>query len=227
MGKIKFTAISSSWSEGGVLRISIKASVESEISIAWGDGFVTKRTFHNGSEIEFEHDYCPNNSQYPSGGLKFQVEISAENPDGRIIGFSRLGSEINASDLDVSNCPELENLFFFGSTNYDEEPGWRLDLSRNPALKQLNCSNWNFNSLNLSHNPALEELNCNFNRLSHLSLTNNSLLKKLNCEWNKMEQLFIVYAPHLCEAEFEEGNNIDEATKMQIQELIENNNRSF
>jgi hypothetical protein len=38
-----------------------------------------------------------------------------------------------------------------------------------------------------------------------------------------MEQLFIGYAPQLCAAKFEDGNNINEATKMQIQYLVAEN----
>ena len=47
-------------------------------------------------------------------------------------------------------------------------------------------------------------------------------MKYFECEYNKMEQLFICYAPQLREAAFEEGNNVDDATKIQIRELIIN-----
>ena len=223
--KIKFTAISIAWSYGGIMYMSIKASAGSTISIAWGDGHITNRTFYNESAIKFEHDYFPGHIIPPVNGIKFQVEISTDNPDGRIIGFFLSTADMTSVNLDVSNCTELEELAFCSYLR--KEPDWSLDLSRNTALKYLNCSNCSFTGLNVSHNPALEEIDCRNNRLSHLSLSNNFLLKKLNCEWNKMEHLFIVYAPYLREAAFEEGNNIDEATKIQIQELIEDNNKSL
>ena len=219
--KIKFTAISIGWSYGGIMYMSIKARAGSAISIDWGDERTTNRNFYNESAVHFEHDYFPGHIIPPVEGIRFQVVISADNPDGRVIGCFLSTADMTSVNVDVSNCPELEELGF--SSNLRKEPGWSLDLSHNPALKYLDCSGCSFTGLDVSHNPLLEEIDCRDNRLSHLSLTSNFLLKKLNCEWNEMKQLFIAYAPHLCEAAFEEGNQIDEATKMQILELIEEN----
>jgi len=41
-----------------------------------------------------------------------------------------------------------------------------------------------------------------------------------------MEKIFIYYAPQLREAEYEEGNNIDDDTRMRIQQIIADNNIS-
>jgi len=62
-----------------------------------------------------------------------------------------------------------------------------------------------------------------FTAVTIASLLSNFALKYFECEYNKMEQLFICYAPQLREAAFEEGNNIDEATKIRMQELIADN----
>jgi Leucine-rich repeat (LRR) protein len=129
---------------------------------------------------------------------------------------------MNAINLDISDCPELEELTYCGYVNI--KPHCGLDLSGNTKLKYLNCSDNGFTSLNLNSNTALEEINCSRNYLSHLSLSNNCALKKLNCEYNEMEKIFIYYAPQLREIAFEEGNKIDDITKMQIQELIAENN---
>ena len=216
--KIKFTAFSIAWTEGGIMHLDIKASAGSKISIAWGNGSTTSHTFLTDSKMQFKNDYFPKRIK-PPDGLWFQVEISAENPDCRIIGFS-IDADMGAENLDVSNCPELEELNY---SYYAHSETCNLDLSRNTALKYLNCVNNGFTSLDLSNNTALEVLSCRGNRLSYLSLTSNYLLEELNCEYNGMKQLFIGYAPQLREVAFEEGNHIDEATKRQIQVIIAEN----
>ena len=215
--KIKFTAVTIAWTEGGTLGMSIKASANSEISIAWGNGRIIKHLFHTESYMNFVNHYSKR--KIPLDGKRFNVEISAENPYCSIIGFY-MGGDMEIVDLDVSNCLELEEL---NSYSY----GNPLDLSRNVVLKYLNCADNGLTSLDLSNNTALEVINCSRNRLSHLSLTNNFCLKELNCECNEMERLSIGYAPHLREAAFEVGNHIDEATKMQIRYIIAENTENM
>ena len=215
--KIKFTAVSISWTEGGIMHFDVKASVGSVIFIDWGDGRTTAHSFHNEREmVKFSHNYFPENYSNPPDGQAFDVEISA-NPDCRIIGFDLRPADMIAIDLDVSACPELEKLTY---GCYFNDGSSNLDLSHNTALKYLNCSECNFTKLDLAANTALEYLDCSRNRLSHLSLTTNIALKELICENNNMEKIFIYYAPQLRKAAFEDGNNIDDETKMRMQELI-------
>jgi len=216
--KIKFTAASVAWTEGGIMYFDIKASAGSAILIDWGDGRSTKHLFQNETEIKFKHDYYPKHIIPSSDGEKFYVEISGY-ADCRIIGFRLCPVDMSAYDLDITNCPELEGLTYCWSHEHVNSCS-SLDLSCNTALKYLDCSENDLRSLNLANNTALEELLCRKNRLSHLSLANNFALKYFDCEFNEMKQLFIFYAPQLSDAAFEEGNNIDEATKIQIRELI-------
>jgi len=221
--KIKFYAVSIKWTEGGVMGFNIKASAGSIISISWGNGHIITYSFCSESERDFINDYSPGKIIPQYDGVKFLVEISCDNPDSRIIGF-RVSSagEMDAIDLDVTNCPELEELTYHGYLC--TSPSRPLDLSHNTALKDLDCQMNSFTSLNLSHNTELENLNCRCNRLFHLCLTSNFALQILNCEYNKIEKLFIPsYALQLIEAKIEEGNQIDEATIMHIQELVEEN----
>ena len=219
--KIKFTAVSIAWSYGGIMSFGVKASEGSAILIDWGNGLTTKHEFLSETEIRFECNYFPQRIIPPFDEIKFHVEISG-NDDCRIIGFCLCPIDMNAIDLDVTNCPELEELTYFGC-HMNIKPLCSPDLSRNTALKYLNCGSNGFTSLNLSNNTDLEKLCCRDNRLSHILLLSNFALKRLDCEFNEMEQLFICYAPQLSEAAFEAGNNIDEATKIQIQELIADN----
>jgi len=215
--KIKFTAVSIGWTEGGVIHLSIRASAGSKISIGWGDGRTTTHSFHNEKMVDFTHDYFPKLNK-PPDGIKFCVEISGNCPDCRIIGFS-LGCDMNANDLDLKNCTELEELSLDGETECRS-----FDISRNTALKYISIRVMGINSLDLSNNIALKELHCRSNRLKYLSLANNIALEYLNCEFNGMEKIFIYYAPHLRKAEFEEGNHIDDETRSRIQQILEENN---
>ena len=127
---------------------------------------------------------------------------------------------MDAIDLDLSNCPELEYLHYSANNISDMKT---LDLSCNTALKYLNCYLNYFNSLDLSNNTELEELYCNSNRLRHLSLYNNCNLKYLDCTYNSMKKIFICYAPQLIGADIEDGNNLDEASKMRILDILAEN----
>jgi len=218
--KIKFTAASVAWSYGGITYFDVKASAGSVILIDWGDGRTTKHLFQNETEINFKHDYFPNHIIPPYEREKFYVEICGS-ADCRITGFRLSSGDMKAFDLDVTNCPELEELTYCWS-DYSVN-SHNLDLSCNTALRYLDCKENGLTSLNLANNTALEKLICSKNRLSHLSLAGNFALKYIDCEYNAMKQLFICYAPQLIEAAFEEGNNIDEATKAQIRELIAEN----
>ena len=220
--KIRFTAVTIAWTEGGILHLRIRASAESKISIAWGDGRSIMHFFNNDNEeMEFRHNYYPNTARPPQefDGNKFYVEICAETPDCRILGF-HVEADMDAIDLDLSNCPELEYLHYSANNiNYMKT----LDLSCNTALKYLNCYLNEFDRLDLSNNTALEELYCNGNRLRHLSLYNNCNLKYLDCTYNSMKKIFICYATQLIGADIEEGNNLDEASKMRIQDILAEN----
>ena len=220
--------------------MNIRAGAGSKISIAWGNGRITTHSFDTETEMRFINDYFPGRSKPPQGRW-FQVEISAENQDCRIIGFY-MGGDMNNNNLDVSNCPELEELYYF---EYNIDETYNLDLSRNVALKYLNCARNGIASLDLSHctelevldcygncltsldlsrNTALVELKCGGNRLSHLWLKNNHLLEQLYCEFNEMKRIYIDCLPKLRVAEFEVCNQINDATKRQIQEIIAENN---
>ena len=127
---------------------------------------------------------------------------------------------MDAIDLDLSNCPELEYLHYSANNEHIMNT---LDLSRNTALKYLNCYLNGFDSLDLSNNTALEELYCSGNRLRHLSLYNNCNLKYLDCTYNSIKKIFISYAPQLIGADIEDGNNLDEASKIRIQDILAEN----
>ena len=60
-----------------------------------------------------------------------------------------------------------------------------LDLSHNPLLKYVNCSNNQISNIDLSNNTLLDKLYCGYNLLEELDLSANTALKYLNCNGNQ------------------------------------------
>jgi hypothetical protein len=222
MCKIKFTAYCTGWTDDdGIMSFKIKASVGSEVYINWGDGPIKRHLFSDENPTKFRHDYFPK-LKMPLPDKWFQVEIGGENRDCRIIGFEVGGTMMDVYDLDVTNCPELEELTYYAYGAVSE--GYSLDLSRNTKLKYLDCSNSRFTSLDLSNNTALETLYCNFNSdLKQLSLENNINLKEVDLQCNRLEKIYIYYAPQLRYVGFDEDTNLDDDTKARLQEIISEN----
>jgi len=66
-----------------------------------------------------------------------------------------------------------------------------LDVSNNPALRSLDCSENQITSLDLSGNLELKHLNCGANSLSSLDLSQNTALTVLDCSLNQLTSLNI------------------------------------
>ena len=73
-----------------------------------------------------------------------------------------------------------------------------LDLSRNTALRVLDCSGNNaLGRLDVTHNPELERLHCKGARLSGLDVTHNPKLVYLNCYYTEIPSLDVSKNAHL------------------------------
>jgi Leucine-rich repeat (LRR) protein len=64
-----------------------------------------------------------------------------------------------------------------------------LDITKNKALKVLNCYSNQLSAIDVSNNIALDTLSCNSNKLITLDISKNINLKRLNCSNNKLESL--------------------------------------
>ena len=85
--------------------------------------------------------------------------------------------------LDVSNNPALTHLVC--SDNLLTS----LDVSKNMALIRLECVNNRLTSLDLSKNTALTELWCYNNQLAFLDISNSTALENLRCNNNQLTSL--------------------------------------
>jgi len=99
--------------------------------------------------------------------------------------------DLKLTSLDISNNPALKNLMC------NRNKLTNLDVSNNLALEILNCADNKFTSLDLSKNAALIELGCSGNQLTGLDLSKNAALKKLSCELNQLTSLDVSKNPAL------------------------------
>jgi Leucine-rich repeat (LRR) protein len=111
-------------------------------------------------------------------------------PTFRINGVRDL-SIWNITDLTgIQDFKALENLSC--SNGGDNVKLTSLNLSKNTALKYLNCSYNNIATLDLSQNTALIELLCYGNpQLTTLNVSKNTALEKIYCFDNKLTTLDI------------------------------------
>lgn len=64
-----------------------------------------------------------------------------------------------------------------------------LDVSKNTALQYLSCSSTQLTNLDVSKNTALQYLWCYNNQLTNLDVSKNTALKKLYCNNNQLKSL--------------------------------------
>ena len=109
----------------------------------------------------------------------------------------------NLSSLNLPASLKLTELAYWGKTKFPgnladfpnltrlsirgvETP---LELSKNPKLKDLDCSYNGLTELDVSALPDLEKLVCKGNKLVSLDLSRNPRLKELECSNNKLPEL--------------------------------------
>ncbi|MEG1950514.1 MAG: hypothetical protein RR137_09165 [Odoribacter sp.] len=87
------------------------------------------------------------------------------------------------TSLDVSKCPALKEL----DCNYNNFTS--LDVSNCPTLRYLACYNTKLTSLDVSKCPALEWLVCTYANLTSLDISNCPILRYLDCHNNNLTSL--------------------------------------
>lgn len=95
----------------------------------------------------------------------------------------------------IEYLPSLERISCNDGTG--ERKITELDVSHNPELKYLNCSNTAITSLDVSKNPKLESLDCTDTYISNLDTSNNPMLKELRCGWTNLTSLNLSHNPEL------------------------------
>jgi hypothetical protein len=214
--KISFCATTIDWTFGGILNIEVRADAGCSFCVAWGDG-KQDRYVSRGATLSLEHNYFPG-VIIPENGISFYVEIFSNEENCRIVEFGLYNIEMVVTELNLTHCVELEALL----CPMMYEP-ITLDLSKNTALRYLDCNQAKLSELDLSNNTELVELNCYWNDIKTLDLSNNTKLRVLDCTQNKMSVLLIWHGSQLRNASFVEGNNIDAYAVNEIMDIIEAN----
>ena len=155
--------------------LNIRATVDKEFTIDWGDGTILNYTGQGNNDwLSVCHLY-----QYSTN--PFIVNITALSEDCH---FTHLEYSYNQlTNLDVSNCTALTYLDCFDNqlTN--------LDVSNNTALIHLKCNGNLLTNLDISNCTALTYLDCYLNQLTNLDLSNNTALTYLDCYLNQLTNL--------------------------------------
>lgn len=107
--------------------------------------------------------------------------------------LTRLSIRGVETPLELSKNPKLKDLdcSYNGLT--------RLDVSVLPDLEKLVCDGNELISLDLSRNPRLKELECSNNKLPELDVSGLSDLEKLKCKWNAITSLDLSQTTKLVE----------------------------
>ena len=131
-----------------------------------------------------------NNNQELTFLAVYQNELTSLDLSNNV-ALTRLECGFNnpLSNVDLSNNIALE---YLDITNFpqDFKAKWgSLDVSNNPALKTLYCSNQGLRVLNLSNNHVLTYLDCSLNNIANLDLGNNTALVRLSCNSNGLTSL--------------------------------------
>ena len=107
--------------------------------------------------------------------------------------LTRLSIRGVETPLELSKNPKLKDLdcSYNGLT--------RLDVSVLPDLEKLVCKGNELVSLDLSRNPRLKELECSNNKLPELDVSVLSDLEKLKCKWNAITSLDLSQTTKLVE----------------------------
>jgi hypothetical protein len=182
--KISFCATTINWSYGGCLWIYINVAAGYSFHVNWGDG-KQERFIGEGKSVTLFHDYFPG-IRIPERGIPFRVEIFSNEKNCRITEFVSPNDEMDVPELDIRHCVELEWLCH----NMTHDPT-TLDLSKNTALRRLNCESAKLSELDVSNNTELVVLNCSHNGLQKLDLSNNRALQYLDCRWNNLSEIDI------------------------------------
>ena len=108
-------------------------------------------------------------------------EVNGEVSTSDIYGLLEL--EV-PSGYSISNLDGIENLISLENLIVSDIGLTSLDLSNNPTLKQIDCSNNLLTDLDLSNNLNLTQIDCSNNLLTDLDLSNNLNLTHIDVSNN-------------------------------------------
>ena len=128
----------------------------------------------------------------------------------------------NLTALKLNYYPWMESIQIVGNNQLT-----RLEVSRMPELRELQCNGNQLTQLELSDLPELRELYCNGNQLTQLDIKDLSTLKKLYCNSNQLTSLDVSGNPALWYLECSENQltSLDVSKNLALMDLLCQKNR--
>lgn len=112
--------------------------------------------------------------------------------DGKVL-TSRIAIEkkIDYRSTNYNKITDLTGIEDFAALEFLSTPSTltKLDVTKNTALKTLNCSVLNLTELDLTNNPNLVTLNCGGNKFTTLNLSKNLALESLDVTSSSLKSL--------------------------------------
>ncbi len=133
---------------------------------------------------------------------------------GRFISKGEWIRKRDIIHLDVSNNPMLKILNCTENINLKN-----LDISKNTNLEYLDCSNCNLTDLDVSKNIELKNLTCGENKFTEINLSNNMNLEVFHCSQSLLKILNISKNKKLWYLHFS-GSTIESLDLSQNTELV-------
>ena len=93
-----------------------------------------------------------------------------------------------------------------------------IDVTKNPSLKALSCTNAKVKTLNISENSELTVLECSNNRLTNLDVSQNNKLEGFNCANNQLLLLNVANGSNNKLSSFDASGN-PSLTCIQVDEI--------
>ena len=165
------------------ITMTVKAKDEVKFQLSVNDNQEVSIDWGDGSPVETFRLKDPSIDYWVAHNYAQPAEYTIKITGENIRRFNNLLCILTT--LDVSNNPALTDLYC------SESQLKTLDVSKNTALETLWCSDNQLTSLDVSKNTALESLNCNGNQLTTLDVSKNTALRWVHCQNNQLTSLTV------------------------------------
>ena len=142
-----------------------------------GEDYLRLETFNEGEKITVDWGDGWGEEEYVS------VKNEYKDEDGEIEVYYEINAQHTYTDGKSSHTVTVKGKIKYFSVDDCEVTS--IDVTKCPALEDLNCKDNQLTSLDVSKNTALEELQCKDNQLTSLDVSGCTALKSLQCYNNQ------------------------------------------
>lgn len=200
------------WTMGESCIRYVKVPKGVPFAVDWGDGKV-EQFVGNEDYVETRHEYS---ARTRKNELLHITRIYPLDEDAPILGLKDYSCEMKTEEVNLSQCPSLEELYYEGIE--------KLDVTCCPRLWRLILRQTRIKEIDLSGNPDLRVLSVAMSPLEQLNLTPCSRLRALSC-WmcSKLKQIAVSNQSWLEYANLIETEALGEKSLRFIRQAVERN----